>query len=315
MYKVFNILTTTTLLFFLMPLDALAQGINLSVAPSIIEVMIAPGKMAEQRYIVENLGEDTSLKVDISPFYSNDLYGNVSLMDPISLYDPQSISSWFTFTKPSFKNTKQVFLAKDQKMEFILRINPSEDAKEGDYYYTLVFETLPKEDANKDFVSGVKIGSNILLTVSKTGELTKKAAISSFKAPTLIDSFSPLTYEVVIQNTGSSFFKPQGNITITGINTSEVLPIAPFNVLASSKRVLPCFIKEQVIACKVSSKPLFGIYQSRLTFTIEGSSEIYSKTVTTIAFPILITLIIVIFITLWVLVRNRFKKPIDKESE
>jgi len=305
--------STSLTIFYLFTSIASAQtsGLSLSVTPPLVEIMAKPGKSFEQRFIIKNEGTASNIKVNVSPFTSADAYGNVNLQENLSDFDPQSFSSWFTFTKPRMKYGGKLFLPTGEMREVVVKITPPEDASEGDYYFTITFETdYGDEVIAGNSISKAKIGANILLTVSESGTPTKKAKIVSFSAPTIIDALVPITYQVKIANIGSALFKPIGKITVRDIfGRVQILTLAPQNILASSTRVIPCIEGERIVTCTLKNKLPFGIYRASLIFNAEGGDKLYKEEAVTLVLPstaiIAITIVLIIIIKI---VRKTAKK-------
>jgi len=279
-----------------------------------------PGKSFEERYLIKNDGAPTSVKVNIAPLTAADILGNVNLGEDLSDFDPQSFASWFTFTRPKMKYGGKVSIGTGETREIMLRITPPEDAAEGDYYFTITFETdygTGPETPTGNTVSKAKIGSNILLTVSESGTPVKKARIASFTAPKILDGLIPITYGVEIENVGSTLFKPIGKIMVQDmLGRTEVLTLAPENILASSKRIIHCMDGERIVSCTINNKDRipFGIYSATLIFNAEGGEKVYKEEAVTLVLPtaIIITIIIVAIIIIKIVrkVGVKPKKPL-----
>jgi len=293
-----------------------AQSVSLAITPPIYEILIAPGKEATQSYLLENNGNDTLISVRLVPFSSSDSYGNVKLDDSLN-QEQQLALNWFSLEKPSIDFNEQLSLPGGSSIEYLLRISPYASAPEGDYYFTLLFETDSSGlGAGRGSAVETKIGSNILLTVSEDGNPLKIAKIHKFKAPKLIDSFGSLVYDVEITNDGTAFFKPQGDITVAPtFGGIQLLRLTPYNILASTKRVIPCFTDEAPVQCRFQKQFLFGIYKAKLRFQIDDIPRYYETETQTIAFPFVLILTIAIFFTaLKVIQKISRKQKISKDN-
>lgn len=270
-------------IFFFFKGDLYAQNaISLSITPPILEVMIKPGKEIRQVYSVENLGGDTVLTPKVVYFTPSDENGNINLTE-------NSAPEWIMYDKNPFAIKNQ------QKVDFSVVISPTENTLETDHFLTLVFETNIPTDIlrqNSSFYR-TQIGSNIILTISKDGNPKKSAEITTFAAPKLIDSLGNINYSIVLQNNGNSFWKPTGKIIVTGTNVNTNLNLAPLNILSGYSRKIPCINNEELIDCKISKKPLFGIYKANLEFRMDEDAEVKNQEITTFAFPFSITLIVI----------------------
>ncbi|MCX6704163.1 MAG: hypothetical protein NTZ07_01835, partial [Candidatus Woesebacteria bacterium] len=120
-----------------------------------------------------------------------------------------AFTGWFTF------DPTPVTIGTTGSHNFIVKITPPSGAEEKDYYFTFIAEVQNENNLGvNNSQAQARIGANILVSTSKDGNPSKKASIITFSAPKIIDSFSGLTYKVLIGNSGASFFKPVGKITI-----------------------------------------------------------------------------------------------------
>lgn len=286
-------------IFFFFKGDLYAQNaISLSITPPILEVMIKPGKEVRQVYSVENLGGDTVLAPKIVYFTPSDENGNVNLTETPA-------PEWVMYDKNPFA------LKNQQKVDFSVVISPPEGILETDHFLTLVFETNIPTDilGQNSSLYRTQIGSNIILTISKDGNPKKSVEITTFKAPKLIDSLGSISFDLTLQNNGNSFWKPTGKIIVTGTNVNTKLTLAPLNILSGYSRKIPCIENEELIDCKISKKPLIGIYKANLEFRMDEDAEVKNLEINTFAFPYSITTIVIIIF----LLISKLKKDLTKK--
>lgn len=275
------------------------SAIFLSITPPIFETMIQPGKEVKQTYVIENLGGDTTLTPKIVYFVPSDENGNVNLTDTPA-------PEWVKYDK------SPITIKNQGKIDYNVIISPPLDSLETDHFLTLVFVTSEAYDilGQNSSLYKTEIGSNILLTISKDGNPKKQAEISLFKAPKVIDSLSDLNFQLTLLNNGNSFWKPTGKINVTGTNLDTTLTLAPLNIVSGYSRKIPCIENEELIDCKITKKPLIGVYEANLEFRMNDSTEVKRLKVTTLAFPFSI-IIMVSFVFLVILkLRNYLTKKI-----
>jgi len=303
------ILGVLFLFLFVFFKSTLAQDISLGVSPPILEVMIKPGKEINQKYLISNSGRETPLLLKIVPFSPQDAYGNVKFED-MSVYENIDLLSWFKIGDSPISNNARIFLPRGGNQEITLNINPPENAPQGDYYLTLLFETdLSNTIGKQGSSSNAQIGTNILLTISKDGNPKKDAEVSEFSAPKIIDSLGTITYTLNIKNIGNAFFKPVGDITVNpSFGSDEKLTIAPLNILASSVREIPCTQDEQLVRCTLPKKVFFGIYHAKLKFTLDDGSQSYEASTLTFAFPFSIAIAFVVVLILIKIITSTLKR-------
>ncbi len=304
-------------LFILLSTSVSAQTVSLSVSPPVLEAVIKPGENIEQTYRLKNDGDDTLIFPDIYSFSQADEFGNAKLQKSLSEYDPLNTKYWFKIKNPQINLGQSFPLKRGEEKEITLVINPPDNTEDGDYYFTLIFRTSLENvfitPESKSTLSQTEIGSNILLTISKDGIINRKAAIKEFKAPTIIDSFKKLNYEIKIANIGQGFFKPLGKITVKSVlGKSYTLNLAPQNIITASSREITCLENEKLVPCTVPAKFLIGPYQANLSFQIEGDKKSYEKTITSFGLPSMVILIILVTVILIILLKKLRLHPLKK---
>jgi hypothetical protein len=284
---------------FATPSVAMAQEVSLSISPPITELTIQPGKSFNQVFTLKNDGAPVTVTPKIFPFIPLDKQGHAEIIEDKNSVDV--FASWFYFDQ------SPVSLGTTGSRDFYLKITPPATAEEKDYYFTFIVEVQNDNNLGiNNSLAQARIGANLLISVSKDGNPQKKASAITFSAARLIDSFSTLNYKVVIGNTGFSFFKPTGKITVDQIfGSTTVLNLAPLNVLVGGAREISCIQSEEIVPCTLPGKFLIGIYRSDLNFTIDDSGTAIAKQIYTIAFPFSVLIsIIVIFIIYRIIKRS-----------
>ena len=232
-------------LAFIFPAKAYGQSLSLSIWPPLLEVIIQPGKTVTQVYkLTNNSDHELQISPQIFPFEPVGEKGLIRIEIPKEVRPPgrsdlsKKDQGFFSFENAELNQPFGV--AVGQTKELVLKIIIPSSNPQNDYYYTLLFSTSEIPADKKSQSSSVtQIGSNILLTVSRLGTPNLSGKIKEFSAPIIIDSFSPTNFKAIVANTGSSFWKPFGKITITGIlKQKDEIKLLEQNVLADSSREL-----------------------------------------------------------------------------
>lgn len=305
--------------WFLVLKPVWAQTLSLSLYPPLLEVMIQPGKSITQVYKLSNQGEiDLALTSKIVPFEPGDEQGNIHLLTPevSSGSHPGGVYlDWFSFQNADLALGQEFILKQGEEQEIVLKLKVPADAKEDDYYATLLFETIPGVFLGQSGAQAqAKIGANILLTVSKDGQPPKKAEIEEFKLLNwqIIDSFNQPQFLLRIKNTGKAYFKPMGTITTTGwFNQKHILDLLPENVLVNSVRAINCATPdspERVGPCQLKSKILLGSYKAKVEFGLDDLNPDYSAKITFFALPLRLILGLIVALALIWLVKSKLDK-------
>jgi hypothetical protein len=304
-------------LIFLAAPVAQAQSLSLSIWPPLLEVMIRPGKSITQVYKLSNEGEtDLLMTSSIVPFEPVDELGNIVIRET-------QAPDWFSFQNADIKVGQNFLLKQGQTQQVVLAIKTPTTAEEDDYYLTLLFETqsLALNEGLLGAQAQAKIGTNILLTVSETGEPPRKAEIAEFKIKNawfklgswqFIDSFVNPLFILRIKNIGRSLFKPMGTLTVSGWTGGKyLLDLLPENILTNSVRQAQCFSadKNQPSPCQPETnwknKFLIGVYQAQVGFGLDKISQDYQQTIHFFAFPFsLIAGLLLLILLLTILLKN-----------
>jgi hypothetical protein len=240
-------LIITSAFLFRVP-SVYSQSIGLSISPVILEVMIKPGKTITQAYQVTNNSEqDLYLTANLVPFTPADHQGHIALSASSSVSSDFPRNSVFSLQNSNLDLNQPFKLSAGKSQQLVLKIAMPEDNPEKDYYYTLLVEQTDRgEHITTDSGAGhrIKIGSNILITVSETGQPETDFKIAEFKAePKFGDIFDQIRFKILVENTGRAFFKPEGKIEIyhTLLNKKITeLNLLPENILVNSVREIRC---------------------------------------------------------------------------
>ena len=303
------------------PSEARAQVLSLGIYPPLLEITIQPGKSITQVYKLSNGGEtDLAMTSLIVPFEPSDELGNIKLLSESGSVSFRSNSvpfrNWFSFQNADLALGQKFILKSGKTQEIVLKVGVPKDAKEDDYYLTLLFETITGGflGSQSEAQAQAKIGANILLTVSQTGEPLRQAEILEFRIKNnkfrIIDSFDKAEFLLRIKNTGKAFFKPIGTITTTGwFGQKYILDLLPENVLVNSVRQIQCGADEQITPCQLPTKFLFGQYKAKVEFGLDKVSDDY--TAETIFWVIPAKLILAFLTTVFILfiIKSKLRIP------
>ncbi len=245
MKKIIIIIVLLTTGCLLLTTNVMAQQVSLSISPPLEEILIKPGKSVVIGYQIENDGDPTILSAYVRPFEPGDTLGNIKIKD--ALEGPVR----FSLDNSQIQLEKSFFVKTLDSQQLLLRIRIPEGTPEGDYYYSLLVESNPP--TSNDTVSRARatIGSNILITVTNSGKLDLSGKVDLFNVMTrftfnlfgniihIADSNDKIPVDLIIQNNGRNFVKPQGQITLRGNFGEEAkYDVVGDNILTGSKRLI-----------------------------------------------------------------------------
>lgn len=274
--------------YYLLPPKAMAQSFSLTISPSVFELMIMPGKSYVQSYLLTNTGEKMTITPSLTTFSPSDESGHIKFSTLSALSQlPLAIQ----LDNPNIKLNEPFEMETNETKNLNLRITVPANTEEKDYYLTFLLSSHPN---NRKIGSGSQqtgvLGANLLVTVSKDGKPLKTAEISEFRLSNSLfsgfglqfsDSFDQPQYKIRIKNTSRSFWKPIGQITVTGtLNQKWTNDLQANNILGNSIR--------EIYMATPSAQPnfLIGAYKATLTFQPDEEGDKILKSMTFIALPI-----------------------------
>lgn len=269
---------------------------DLTLSPSISEFVVRPGGGFTQAYdVVNNSSDIVFLKTSVEPF---DASGDQGLVTYGSTSQNPSIV--FSLNNADIQMGQTFKLAPGQKQQLVLKVKTLPDYK-GDAYYTFFITQDSAGALQNEPTANAKIGSHLLLSLSSKETTPINSKISAFSSAPFIKDifFTPINFDVVVDNSGSYFFKTNGTISVSK-NGKELqkLNLFPQNVLAHHSRQVSCSPPESSVQNQESSipvpcslRPPFwpGVYSA--TLTINGDTP-STSTIQFFVFPYYLTLLV-----------------------
>jgi len=312
-----TILSTSLFIFALSCLfpfvrPVFGETVSLSIAPPLLEIMIQPGKSASYAYEIENKSAiDLYLQARIIPFEPADEYGHIQLNQQL-LEQKTAPPSFFSLANSDLEFNQTFKLRAGEKKQLVLRVKIPPQGIERDHYYTLLIEQSPqgKFIGQTGGQNLIKVGSNVLLTVSQSGTPEKEGLVSQLSAlPKISDLLEPVEISALVENTGKALFKPIGKIEIFHNLTKKKvkeLEIRPDNILVDSQRKLFCQNTEDS-KCLFSSL-IPGPYQAKLSFSPDEQSTLQEKEIIFWILPIKSSLVLLVLAIIVWQVRKKIQK-------
>ncbi|HEX7543076.1 MAG TPA: hypothetical protein VF385_03270 [Patescibacteria group bacterium] len=314
-------------LYFILNTPVFAQQVSLSISPPLLELFIKPGKSIMFAYKLDNLGDPTFINLKILPFEAKDNLGNIRIKPEFE--GPVR----FSLDNTDLKLEQPFFLKTNDSQQILLRIRIPENITDGDYYYSLLAETTPPTASEGIGSARVKatIGSNILVTVSNSGNIDIKPRVVLFSTRggsifgqdwKIFDSSDKIPLVFIVENKGKNMIKPEGQIILKGnFGETAKYDIISKNILAESQRLLESTPSAQINcddnrrdqACLTPTSLLlsgFFIGKYNLSTQInfgEKSLAIFGST-TFYAFPFRMTVGILIAVFIVVIIVRKNKK-------
>lgn len=203
------------------------SGTALRISPPNFEIEAEPGQVVAQQIRVSNRGDSTlPISMQIAGFEPTGQEGQVALTEGGQA--EFGVVTWTTVTPQEF-----TLASGDEQVVTFLIVIPDNAPPGGQYMSILA--SLGSGGTTQGVTVGQRIGALVLLRV--TGEVVEQVELTTLGAPALA-SKGPITFDVVVSNTGNVHVRPAGVITIKDTFGKEIekLTLEQKNVLPGSER-------------------------------------------------------------------------------
>ncbi len=220
-----------------------AQQISLSLTPSLTKIVIKPGKELILKYRLINQGDPTLLDLKVVSIETKDNTGQVLLKN--QLEGPIRFD-----LNDSAMTLESPFLMKSNEQRDVnLKIRIPDGTPSDDYYFSLLAQSQPPPTVEgvASLRAKITLGSNLLITVTKNGEVEVKPKTILFEVIprfqfaglNFFDSFDKIPLVFTIENSGRNVILAQGNFVLSGFFQNKTYKIGEENILAESQRNFP----------------------------------------------------------------------------
>jgi len=297
-YKQFVLLCLLSSVFLLLSsAPAEAQQVNLSLDPPLVNAKIKPGKSIIVAYTVQNNGDPTNLQFLIRPFVPQGQLGSLSLL-------PQFEGPiLFNLENADIALEKPFFFPSKEKRQAVVRITIPHGIPDGDYYYSVLAETVPAFSVagQSTGIASAAIGSPLLITITESGLTEVKATIDEFmftpdyiftvgnNTVRIVDNAKELPILLTVRNEGRNLIQPRGTVTSQYGRDKKIFSIIPQNILSKSKRLIKVFSNSENGSANSTvnlTHLSIGSHRVALELSYGDDSAIEYKSLSFVALPI-----------------------------
>jgi len=212
--------------------------LGITITPPLSEIALQPGKTIIQAFNIQNTGGyDLEVTPSVVEFVPEEFTG-----DPLV----QINSAPFPYT--NLQNLDKQFnkpfvLKAGAKDQLVVRVAIPENHPQKDYYQTLLLKTQPVQYGQvgqSSTTSLAYVGVHMLIRVTSDNQQKHTLEIDTLTIPKIIDMFTPLNFTLTVKNSGTTYEKSYGNVSISSLwkKDEKVFNLLPQNVLAQSTRPL-----------------------------------------------------------------------------
>ncbi|MDQ5981956.1 MAG: hypothetical protein QG570_721 [Patescibacteria group bacterium] len=332
----FSILLLFIFALLFAPTNIHAQSFSFELAPKQYEIVSQRNKNITLPYTLTNYGDPQVITLSIYTLKITDNEGNYN----VSPYKGTDTSITFSIAGSNVALDSPFLIKGKNTLDFDLEISVPEGIKESDYTFSLVAEIEPQkgfENTSTIMLQG-GIGSNIVLSVSDSGNLDQKGNIVQYelltnKIITLFDkkiaffnSGEPIPVLLIASNTGTNAVKTSGSITLISNNKNKRIEqpsftISPQYIFSGSQRLLKTsntFCKNNTDdICKkphslIIKSPFIGLYTISSVISFGENAQISYGAITFFTFPFVYATIIFLVIIILILLLPKIRRSIKK---
>lgn len=286
----------------LFKIEAASAQLSISIYPLSFTANVNPGDTWRGSVTVINPND---YAIAVSPEKENFIggaEGDILLTE----HDQEfGLSSWI-----NYESNKEVVLAPGERRKIDFEVTVPQNAQPGGHYGAVLFRGKEIEKkATQDSGLGIsgRVGSVMLFEVS--GDVKKEGKISEIIIPKFI-THGPLDVSFKVQNTGNTFFLPEGRVEFNNFGIKIEGTWEP-------RVVFPGF--DRTFKTTLNKKYLFGPIKTTILAKMSDGTELTPMSVTIWAWPIketgifLIILGILWLLKIWLLKNFKIVK-IEKEE-
>ncbi|OGK64679.1 hypothetical protein A2313_02565 [Candidatus Roizmanbacteria bacterium RIFOXYB2_FULL_41_10] len=273
------------LLILVLPQSARAQQVKISVLPPQVHILSKPDISLIKAFNFENQGDPGIFSFQIVSFKPRGDQGNLQLLDQAE--GPVR----FSLENSDKRLGDKFFLPSRDTAQAIVKIRTTDNAPEGDYYYTLLMVSEPPTSQATTGRGSAMIGANILISVTNTGLTPSSVKVAQFqivpryqfrlfgKTFLVVEPTDEVPVVLKLANTGAFLITPDAKIQVKGpfgINKSKKM--LAVNVLSSSQRLLTTRELDSCGHCQTQPSAVFrgfyfGKYQLSADIGFAGANQ------------------------------------------
>lgn len=318
-----RIVFAAVLVSFSLFLPSLAKAqesfpVELTITPPTAYLKVKPGSEATHTITITNNGTKAMiLQPELVDFRSDGLTGKPIL----------AATTTFPYLDADSSSFQPLTVTPNAKAKLTLHFSVPQGVPNKEYPLTLLFRSVSSENQTtfgNTAQINASIGSNLIVLVSDKDTPDASFSLESFHISKIKDSFRPITFNPVVENTGFSATVASGSAEIKNWQGKVVstFPIYPVVILGNSSRELQVQIDKgknsdpQFVPGNFYYKqPFFlGVYTVSLTLTSISDPQkvILTASENIIELPIILILCVVIGLSMYSIYkwRQRRNNPI-----
>jgi hypothetical protein len=290
-------------------------GSGLQISPTRHELTIEPGTKQDITISLKNIsGADVVANAVVNDFEADNRTGEPKLnVDPNSS-SPASIKKFIS-------NLENVQLAKDQSKDLVIHVDIPSGTSPGGYYGVIRYQAVPVETAENQGNVSLTASVGAIVLVQVPGQITESMQLVSLKAQQDDKQKSfftsvPNKLSLEVKNTGNSFLKPFGKVTVTNLSGKEV---ASYEVNSTEPRgnVLPD--TSRIFTNDIQGLGSFGRFKATANIGYGEGSEVMTISTTFWVIPVWLVIALAVFVVIVLggialLTRRLKRKKVKREN-
>ncbi len=242
------------------PSVSFAQGLSMSVTPTLFEMSAVPLQAwSSSVKVINNNPTTLTVYADVVNFAPQGETGQGKFLPVFEEFsEGKTLAEWITVPDTPF------VIPPESSVQIPVQVNVPEDAAPGGHFAAILVGTRPPEGTKKQQVSTSQIVTSLFF-VRIAGDVIEKGDVRTFVAEDSFVDTPQVTFTIRFENKGNVHLLPQGQIVITNMWGKE-RGVVPINYRTNFGNVLPNSIRKFEFTWKgEQSFTDIGRYKAELT--------------------------------------------------
>lgn len=235
-HKKFSTILLT--LFLLIPQGIFAQGISMSVTPTLFEMAAVPNQSWNSSVkVINNNPHELTVYANVVNFAPQGETGNGKFLPVFEEFtEGKTLAEWITVSD------EPIVVPRESSMSVPVNVVVPDDASPGGHYAAIMIGTRPPESDKAFQVKTAQVVTSLFF-VRIAGDVVEKGDVRTFRAKDSFVETPEVDFEIRFENKGNVHLRPQGEIVITNMWGKE-RGVVPINHQTHFGNVLPESIRE-----------------------------------------------------------------------
>lgn len=264
-----------SLFLILIPQALFAEGLSLSVSPTLFEMSAVPQQAWNSSVkVINNNPQELTVYAHVVNFAPQGEDGNGKFLPVFENFtEGKTLAEWITVSDEAYT------IPKESSASIPVVVNIPEDAAPGGHYAAIMIGTKPPDSDTQFQVRTAQVVTSLFF-VRVAGDVIENGDVRTFRTSESFLDIPEVDFEIRFENKGNVHLQPQGEIVITNMWGKE-RGIVPINHQTHFGNVLPESVRQFNFTWKgEQSFTDIGRYKAILTLAYGQDKRQFSTQVT-----------------------------------